>query len=378
MTNKKSSTKASTKKENKPAQQPQPKVSLYQKLRSKAFKKNIMIHAMLELTNRCNTKCRHCYIDQSLNDGELTLDDYKKLIDELATFNVLYLTFSGGEILSRPDFFEIAEYARKKEFSLNLFTNGTLINESNIDRIAALCPERIEMSIYGGTAESHDYITKVPGSFDRMLHAITLLRERNIPVQLKATWMRVNWREKELIMKIVEDYDTSFRSGSMLIYCRDGDTKPTELLIPAEELQEMHREAFEKRPKEQQKLPAEPKIVPEEQRKQTYPCGVAHTSINIDSRGNIYPCAALRIQLGNIKTDRIADIWKDAPDLLKMRTVTLDHLDDCRECALWSRCNRCAGLAHQETGSYTAKSPQACEIAEATKKFYDEKKCEIE
>ena len=378
MTNKKTKKTASRKKEKKPAQQPQQKISLYQKLRSKAFKKNLMIHAMLELTNRCNTDCRHCYIDHSLNNGELTLDEYRNLIDELAAFNVLYLTFSGGEILERSDFFDIAEYARKKEFSLNLFTNGTLIDESNVDRIKNLCPERLEISIYGGKAETHDYITKVPGSFDRVLHAVKLLRDRNVPVQLKATWMKLNWREKDLIMKIVEDYDTTFRSGSMLIGCRDGDTKPSELLIPPEELQEMHREAFEKRPKEQQKLPPEPKIVPEEQRKQTYPCGVGHTSVNIDSHGNIYPCAAMRIPLGNVRTDRIADIWKNSPDLQKIRTVTLDCLEDCRECTLWTRCNRCAGLAHQETGSYTAKSPQACEFAEATKKFYDEKKCEIE
>jgi radical SAM protein with 4Fe4S-binding SPASM domain len=210
------------------------------------------------------------------------------------------------------------------------------------------------------------------------LHAVKLLRERNIPVQLKATWMKTNWREKDLIMKIVEDYDTTFRSGSMLIHCRDGDERPTELLIPSEDLKEMHRISFEKRPKEKQKLPPEPEPVPEEVRKKTYPCGVGHTSLNIDSCGNIYPCAAMRIKLGNIRTDRIADIWKKSQVLERIRKVTLDDLEDCRECALWTRCNRCAGLAHQETGSYTARSPQACEFAEATKKFYDEKKCEIE
>ena len=70
-------------------------------------------------TRTCNLKCRHCYMDSDAKkySDELTTDEAKKFIDDLAEFKVPVLLFSGGEPLMRPDFFELAEYAAEKKFA---------------------------------------------------------------------------------------------------------------------------------------------------------------------------------------------------------------------------------------------------------------------
>ena len=101
--------------------------------------KDIPISCQFDLTYHCNLNCIHCYIVK--NDiPELKTSQIKNILKQLARAGILFLSFSGGEILTREDFFEIAEYARKLHFSLNLKTNGTLIDEEIADKIAALYP----------------------------------------------------------------------------------------------------------------------------------------------------------------------------------------------------------------------------------------------
>ena len=91
-------------------------------------------------TRTCNLRCRHCYMesDGQKYDGELTTEEAKRFIDGLAEFRVPVLLFSGGEPLIRPDFFELAEYARDKGVRPTLSTNGTLITREVAQRIKDL------------------------------------------------------------------------------------------------------------------------------------------------------------------------------------------------------------------------------------------------
>ena len=88
-------------------------------------------------TKTCNLKCRHCYMnsDAQKYEGELTTEEAKRFIDDLAEFNVPVLLFSGGEPLMRKDFFELAEYAAAKGIRPTLSTNGTLITREVAERI---------------------------------------------------------------------------------------------------------------------------------------------------------------------------------------------------------------------------------------------------
>ena len=107
------------------------------KVHAKSSNKRIPLDATLELTYRCNNKCVHCYCNLPENDehamqDELTTEEIKKLLDDLASMGSIWLLITGGEPLLRPDFEEIYLHAKKKGFLITLFSNGTLINENII------------------------------------------------------------------------------------------------------------------------------------------------------------------------------------------------------------------------------------------------------
>ncbi len=350
--------------------------SLLQMLRAKARRSHIPLHVMAELTNQCNLRCRHCYIGARSRRDELTLDECKAALDQLAEAGSLFLTFSGGEPLTRKDFFQIAAYARDKEFSFTLFSNGTLITPRVAGRLRELCPERVEISLLGGKAATHDRITQVPGSFDRALRGARLLVERGIKVQLKTTWMRENIEEDVQIASLARDVGASFRGASLVIYRRDGSAEPTDLRATAEQLQARARRSFDLNP--EQAVPPAPPPLTEEQKRNTSPCGAGQTSCCIDARGNVYPCAAIDITLGSLREEPFAAIWHGSPELAKVRAIRVSDLPECSACALYLRCTRCAGLARMETGSLLNASPQACAVAHAYEAFYQEKRCELQ
>ena len=86
----------------------------YDSILEKAAKKTIPLFALWELTYECNLRCRHCYVIKEPRKEELSCSEIKSVIDQLASLGCLYIVFTGGEVLTRLDFFEIAKYARKK------------------------------------------------------------------------------------------------------------------------------------------------------------------------------------------------------------------------------------------------------------------------
>ena len=156
-----------------------------------------LVVCLLSVTTACpHTKatflrCIHCYVVKD-DRPELETSKIKDILKQLAASGTLYLTLSGGEILTRRDFFEIAENARKLHFALRLLTNGTLIDVEVADRIAALNPESVQVSIYGVQPEVHDGITTVSGSLARAIKAAKMLRERKVKLRIGNVLMKQN------------------------------------------------------------------------------------------------------------------------------------------------------------------------------------------
>src|SRR5512143_2822741 len=92
------------------------------------------------LVRRCNLTCNHCYSISADKDfpGELGTDEVFTVMDDLKRFRVPVLILSGGEPLLRPDIYDIAQRAKDMGFYVGLSSNGTLINEGNIEKIAAV------------------------------------------------------------------------------------------------------------------------------------------------------------------------------------------------------------------------------------------------
>src|SRR5207249_7513716 len=110
------------------------------RLFEKGARQRVPVQAMIELTYGCNLRCVHCYNPTHQAKDELATAQITALIDQLAEAGCLHLAFTGGEIFTRKDAFEIFAYAKAKGFSITLLTNATLITPERADGIQALRP----------------------------------------------------------------------------------------------------------------------------------------------------------------------------------------------------------------------------------------------
>ena len=126
---------------------------------------------------------------------ELSTDELRRIIDEIADAGCLWLLFTGGEIFARKDFLEIYTHAKQRGLLISLFTNGTQVTPAIADYLAVWRPFAIEITLYGRTRETYERLTGVPGSFDRCMRGIRLLKERGLPLKLKSVAVTINRHE---------------------------------------------------------------------------------------------------------------------------------------------------------------------------------------
>ena len=157
------------------------------------------------LVRRCNLTCKHCYSISADRDfpNELSTDQVFKVMQDLKRFKVPVLILSGGEPLLRPDIFDIAHRAKAMGFYTALSTNGTLIDESNIDSIAAVGFDYLGISI-DGIQQTHDRFRRMEGAFDASIQGLRLCRDRNIKVGLRFTMTRDNADELPQLLDLMD------------------------------------------------------------------------------------------------------------------------------------------------------------------------------
>jgi heme d1 biosynthesis radical SAM protein NirJ len=158
------------------------------------------------LVRRCNLTCKHCYSISADKDfpGELSTSEVFTVMDDLKGFRVPVLILSGGEPLLRPDIFEIAARAKAMGFYTALSTNGTLITEDNIERIAAIGFDYVGVSL-DGIKETHDRFRRLDGAFDLSMHGIRLCKARGIKVGIRFTLTQDNAHDLPGLLQLMED-----------------------------------------------------------------------------------------------------------------------------------------------------------------------------
>ncbi|GAO37144.1 radical SAM protein [Sulfuricella sp. T08] len=176
------------------------------------------------LIRRCNLTCKHCYSISADKDfpGELSTADVFTVMDDLKRFRVPVLILSGGEPLLRPDIFEIAHRAKKMDFYVGLSSNGTLIDESNIDRIAAVGFDYVGVSL-DGIQETHDKFRRMEGAYDASMHGIRLCKSRGIKVGIRFTLTQDNAHDLPGLLQLMEDEELDKFYLSHLNYAGRGN-----------------------------------------------------------------------------------------------------------------------------------------------------------
>ena len=175
-------------------------------------------------TRRCNLHCMHCYADSHDREypGELTTDEGRRLIDDLASFGAPTVIFSGGEPLIRPDIFELAEYAGEVGLRCVLSTNGTFITQEVAQRIKDVAFSYVGISL-DGIGPAHDKVRGRIGAYDEALQGLRNCRDAGTRVGLRFTVHRKNVDQLSAIFDLMETEDIPRCCVYHLAYAGRGD-----------------------------------------------------------------------------------------------------------------------------------------------------------
>ena len=334
-------------------------VSNYDRLIHVASRAHVPLAVLFEVTHRCNLGCEHCYLTEGPvgrpkpTREEMTLDEVCRALDQLAAAGTFFLTLTGGEVFMRRDFIPILAHARSLNFSVTIFTTGTLLTPEKADEVADLHPLSVEVSIYSARPEIHDRVTKIPGSHARSLRALRLLRDRGVIILIKSPLMSLNAGGYHAIVELAEELGAGYGFDPMLMPRRDGDLTPASL---APSRDDMRR--FLADPVLAKEVHQPVRCLPQ---KGEELCGTGRRTCMISPYGDVFPCGVHPVPAGNLRKQSFHEIWTGSPLLLGLRATTVDHL---RNGAKPLAGFRCSALALIEDGDFLGPHRRGEALAE--------------
>lgn len=331
----------------------------YARLIGSASRAQVPLSVLFEVTHRCNLGCAHCYLTEGPlgrprpTREELSLEEARRVLDELAEAGALFLTLSGGEVFMRRDFLQIVAHARARDFSVTVFTTGTLLGPETAAELASLHPLSVEVSIYSARPEVHDRVTRIPGSHARSLRALRLLRERGVIILIKSPLLSLNAEEYHGIVALAEELGAGWAFDPLLVPRRDGDPTPLGWSLGREQLR-----AFFSDPVLSREFAQPVRCLP---RPGEEICGTGRRTCLISPYGDVFPCGVHPVPAGNLRERSFREIWTGSPLLRELRTKTLG---DLRDGARAAEGFRCSALALIEDGDFLGPFRRGEEMSE--------------
>jgi len=332
-----------------------------------------------ETTAGCNLECIHCRrldVSSELMQNDLTTTQSLHLIDSITEAGKPILVLSGGEPLFRPDIFEIAAYAKKKELPVALATNGTLINEAIADQIVASGIRRVSISIDGADITTHDQFRNQPGSLEKALHGFSLLKSRGMSMQINCTITRHNLHQLDQLYQMALNLGADALHLFMLVPVGCGVEIAETNMLPAAEYENVLNWVYDR--SQENKIQIKPTCAPHyfrivRQRGQgsskpvpqsghpgmhtmTKGCLAGSGVCFISHSGEVYPCGYLPVSSGNILQHSFKDIWMNSPVFKQLRSV--EELEGkCGICEFNRICMGCRARAFSQSGNYMGEEP---------------------
>ncbi len=298
-----------------------------------------------DFTHKCNLRCKHCYSNSgAVEEDELTTEQALAVVDQLADAHVTALAFSGGEPLTRKDFFEVARHAADRGLYVSLASNGTLLTKENVQKIKDAKVNYIDISIDGATAKTHDDFRGVPGAFEKAITGLKNCVDADICTCIATTVGKNNMTELPAIIDLAEqmhverftyfnfiptgrgkehqDQDLSAKEREDVmryLMNRMSAGCKTTILATAPQLARVALQCQGSQGTGEVTL-ALAHMQTVKVTKKAVPlgefiggCGAGRLYCSISPQGNVHPCVFLPVSVGNLKTQNFKDVWLNAP-----------------------------------------------------------------
>jgi heme b synthase len=329
-----------------------------------------------EVTRSCNLNCIHCRAaaQRGPYPGELNTVEALRLIDEIVSFSQPVVILTGGEPLLREDIYELADYGTRLGLRMVMAPNGTLLDADKAARLKTSGIQRVSISLDGATAESHDRFRQVEGAFAGALRGIEFLKDAGLEFQINTTVTLKNYHELPPLLNL------AVRLGAVAHHIF--------LLVPTGRGKEMKGEAVEGKEYERilhwfydqrEKVPLQLKatcaphyyrILRQRARQEgkkvtpqthgldamTRGCLGGIGFLFISHLGEVQPCGYLEALSGNVRRQKLKDIWESSPVFLKLRNFSA-YQGRCGRCEYMRVCGGCRARAFERSGDFMAEEP---------------------
>lgn len=321
-----------------------------------------LVKLIMNLTNSCNLRCKHCYASAGapLKD-ELEDHEFLRLIEQFAELKGEQLVITGGEpFLKRKLLYQMIKKAREHGIKkIYVETNGTLITSEDAETCKKYEVE-IGVSLDGAKPETHSYI-RGPDAYEKAIKGIQALVDAQVKVVIGMTLMQHNMNEVEEIVHLAKKLQAQYVTFSMVRMMGRATQNP-QLTLNANDAISALKQACEASKK------AGMNVVIEEQ----YPelkmltkrdrCGVGVSVLSIASNGDVYPCNMFHNQAefkaGNIREQSLEEIWKNSAVLRKLWDLSVLDVPECHDCELKFICFCCPAESFLAHGDLNRRPPQ--------------------
>jgi len=343
----------------------------------------LLVQCDMELTERCNNNCIHCCINLPPDDPvakskELSTDEIKEILRQIASLGSLAVRFTGGEPLLRDDFEELYLYARRLGLKVILFTNGTLVSPHLAKLFAGIPPlEKIEITVYGMNKDSYEAVTRNPGSFEKAFRGMDLLLQEKVPFIVKMAILPPNreelaefeaWAGTIPWMDGPPGYAMFFDLRSR----RDSPAKDAAIkrlrLSPEQGLQVLtrSRQAYLNEMREYCSRFVRPTG------NTLFSCGAGVAHSCVDAYGKLQACLLLShpLTVYDLKNGSVKDAMEHF--FPKVREITAEnpaYLARCARCFLKGLCEQCPAKSCIEHGTLDTPVEYLCEVAHTQARY---------
>jgi MoaA/NifB/PqqE/SkfB family radical SAM enzyme len=271
------------------------------------------LYANIELTYRCNLRCRHCYVLHKVsepNPSKLAAGVVDRLVEELRTLGSISVTLTGGEPTLVPRYREVISNFKDRGFLTVLKTNATTFNARRAELYAEDPAHETHVSLYGADAVSHDAFTEIQGSFRRTVEGLERLSGFGVRCRVNCTAWRGNVDQLPAMKILVERIGHYLVVDDTIWGRYNGDRSPKDLSVTRQQREQLLKDGIIK--------PFKPS-----------PCTAGAVKIKVDAEGGVSTCELLPVTFGDVNEADLVSIWS-SPRMSNYSQTTIEISDKRR------------------------------------------------